>query len=54
MQYSIKSYLCPTPHVRLVEVFKQNELLLTFEMGLADKLKEAVSILEKKLNPFLF
>lgn len=54
MQYSIKSYLCPTPHVRLVEVFKQNELLLTFEMGLADKLKEAVSILEEKLNPFIF
>ena len=54
MQYSIKSYLEPKSHVRLVDVFKQDSLLITYEIDLTDKLKEAVSILEEKLNPFLF
>lgn len=54
MQYSIKSYLEPKSHVRLVDVFKQDSLLVTYEIDLTDKLKEAVSILEEKLNPFLF
>ena len=54
MQYSIKSYLEPKSHVRLVDVFKQDSLLITYEIDLTNKLKEAVSILEEKLNPFLF
>lgn len=54
MQYSIKSYLEPKSHVHLVDVFKQDSLLITYEIDLTDKLKEAVSILEEKLNPFLF
>ena len=54
MQYTINSYLEPKSHVHLVDVFKQDSLLITYEIDLTDKLKEAVSILEEKFNPFLF